>query len=93
MHKHSVVNRLVMNLTNNPFLQTHFTAFLLAQTIAEKRAIEQQFWAEMNALPPDDNKEMRQILQIALLKLPQFTADLNQCIADFKPEQRQKLAA
>ena len=93
MHKHLVVNRLVMQLTNNTFLQTHFTAFLLAQTLIEKRQIEQQFWAEMNALPPDDNKEMRQILQAALLKLPQFTADLNQCIADFKPEQRQKLAA
>jgi hypothetical protein len=93
MHKHLVVNRLVIQLTNSPFLQTHFTAFLLAQTLVEKRQIEQQFWADMNALPPDDNKEMRQKIQAALLKLPQFTADLNQCIADFKPEQRQKLAA
>ena len=93
MHKYLIVNKLVHKLTENEALQTFFTLFLMAQNVAEKQHIEQGFWAEMDVLPTDEKKEMRQKLQATFLKLPELTAELHRRVADFQAEQSLKLAA
>jgi hypothetical protein len=93
MHKYLVVNRLVVKLTNNEALQTFFTLYLMAQSGTEKQHIEQQFWAELDALPTDEKQEMRKKLQATFLKLPELTAELQRRVTDFKVEHLPKLAA
>ncbi len=93
MHKYLVVNRLINKLTKDEALQTFFTLFLMAQNVAEKQHIEQQFWAEMDALSSNEKKEMRIKLQATFLKLPELTAELHRRVADFQEEQSLKLAA
>jgi hypothetical protein len=93
MHKYLVVNRLVNKLTDSEALQTFFTLFLMAQNIAEKQHIEQQFWAELDVLPTVEKSEMRKKLQATFLKLPELTAELHRRVNDFQAEHRPKLAA
>jgi hypothetical protein len=80
-------------LTENEALQTFFTLFLMAQNVAEKQHIEQQFWAELDILPTVEKSEMRKKLQATFLKLPELTAELHRRVNDFQTEHRPKLAA
>jgi hypothetical protein len=80
-------------LTENEALQTFFTLFLMAQNVAEKQHIEQQFWAELDVLPTGEKSEMRKKLQATFLKLPELTAELHRRVNDFQAEHRPKLAA
>ena len=89
MERYFNVNKLVNNLTNNEGLKTYYTLLLMADTEAEKEAVDKRFWQNFDALTQEEKMLMRLALQEAEKNLLLSTQNLHQEIKDFKDEWEQ----
>jgi isopenicillin N synthase-like dioxygenase len=88
MYKYISVNKIVNSITNHEALKTHYTLLLMAESEAEKNAVDKRFWQQFKELDFDEKTIIRKALQAAEKGLLNAAVELHQEVQDFKAELR-----
>jgi predicted DNA-binding protein (UPF0251 family) len=90
MDKYISVNKIVMKITEDEALRTFFTLYLIEDDAAKRAVIDEQFWAEVEALPENQKVSMRKKLSACFRQLPSVVAewgkDVDTFIANYQPK-------
>ncbi len=86
MEKYFSINKLVNCLTDNEALKTYYTLLLMADTPAEKEAVDARFWQKFDELPTEEKASMRLALQKVEKNLLAETQNLHHEVKQYKNE-------
>jgi isopenicillin N synthase-like dioxygenase len=89
MYKYISAHKIVNSITNHEGLKTYYTLLLMAESEAEKDAVDKRFWQQFKELNFDEKTVIRKALQEAEKGLLHAAVDLHQEVQDFKAELRQ----
>lgn len=78
MRKYILVQDVVTRLTEAPGLKTFFTLYLMAQSDAERLAINRRFWQEVNLSNPEEILAIKAAYTACLKRLPTLAAELHE---------------
>jgi len=76
MKKYNNIYNLVNRLTDDPGFRAFFTAYLIAETEAEREILSDRFWREVDLQNLADQQLIRAEFTRCFLKLPGLVADL-----------------
>lgn len=76
MNKYAQIQDIVSRLTDQKAFRTFFTLYLMAESDAERRHLNDRFWKDAETVPPAEQQLLRAELTRCFLRLPGMAADL-----------------
>jgi hypothetical protein len=76
IEKYIQTQDLVNRLTNDPTFKTFFTIYLTAENEAERDALNNRFWIEVDKLPSFKKQTIEAEFKQCFIKLPMLAAQL-----------------
>lgn len=81
MNRYIIVQDIVTRLTDDPVFRTFFTLYLMAESDAEREALDARFWRDVSELESGKQKLLRAELSRTFLRLPTLIDQLHSRIA------------
>lgn len=76
MKKYAHIQDVVSRLTDDKTFRTFFTLYLMAESDAERKVLNDRFWKDAKDLLPAEQQLLRAELTRCFLKLPGMATDL-----------------
>jgi hypothetical protein len=76
MKKYVHVQDVVGLLTDNKTFRTFFTLYLMAETVEERKVLNDRFWRDANTLTPAEMQLLKAEFTRCFLRLPEMATDL-----------------
>lgn len=70
------VQDVVSRVTDNKTLRTFFTLYLMAETVEERKVLNERFWRDANTLPFAEMQLLKAEFTRCFLRLPEIATDL-----------------
>ena len=90
MDKYIIVNKIVMQITDDEALRTFFTLYLIEDDETRRAIIDKEFWVEVEVLAENQRMMMRKKLSACFRQLPSVVAewgkDVDTFITDYQPK-------
>jgi hypothetical protein len=92
MNEYSSVNKFVNRVTENEALRTFFTLLLMSNNNEQKKIVELDFWATVEALDADNKENLLESYRLTLPQLLKMSRELRSDIINLNKNYAQKAA-
>jgi hypothetical protein len=93
MYRFIPTHNFVMRITDVPVLRTFFTIYLMEENDAKREQIDDDFWEELNQLPPSESLFLKERMRETLKKLPEILEEYEKEIDAYLKKRPIKKAA